>query len=116
GILAQAHRRVEELGAELTVRTEEVDGSGTSALIAASRHAALVCVGTHGRGGYLGMMLGSTALAVAASARCPVAIVPTRELSPQPPRRVVVGVDESVGCQDAIGFAFSQAHGRHLRL
>lgn len=115
-VLAAGQRRVEELGRGLVVRTEEVDGSGTSALIGASRHAAMVCIGTHGRGGYLGTMLGSTALAVAASARCPVAIVPTPELPARPTRRIVVGVDESVGCRDAIGFAFSQAHGRQLRL
>lgn len=74
-----------------------------------------MCVGAHGRG-LVPALLGSTALAVAASALCPVAVIRPRDLDRDVPRRVVVGVDESAGCHDAIGFAFSQADVRHLRL
>jgi nucleotide-binding universal stress UspA family protein len=54
-------------------------------------------------------VLGSTAQSVAASARCPVAVVPVRQLGRAATRRVVVGVDEGSGSHDAIGFAFAQA-------
>jgi nucleotide-binding universal stress UspA family protein len=97
------------------VSTASVAGSGGSALISASRQGALVCVGAHGRGGLVPALLGSTALAVAASARCPVAVI-RPSAGREPARRIVVGVDESAGCHDAIGFAFSQADLRRLRL
>jgi nucleotide-binding universal stress UspA family protein len=61
-------------------------------------------------------VLGSTARAVTASARCPVAVVPPEVAGRERARRVVVGVDETPGCHDAIGFAFTQADLRHLRL
>ena len=115
-VISSAKQRVSIAAPDVRVSSAEVDGPGESALIAVSRQAALVCVGAHGRGGFLPALLGSTARAVAASALCPVAVIRPPGLSRDVARRVVVGVDESAGCHDAISFAFSQADIRHLRL
>jgi nucleotide-binding universal stress UspA family protein len=115
-IISSARKRAAVVAPGLRVNDTLVDGSGESALIASSRQAAIVCVGAHGHGGLVPALLGSTALAVAASALCPVAVIRPWGLDRGVPRRVVVGVDESAGCHDAIGFAFSQADLRQLRL
>jgi nucleotide-binding universal stress UspA family protein len=47
----------------------------TTALLEQSRHAQMVVVGSHGRGGFTGMLLGSTSHALATHARCPIVVV-----------------------------------------
>jgi nucleotide-binding universal stress UspA family protein len=110
-IIESAKQRATVSAPGLRVSAAEFDGSGESALISSSRWAALVCVGAHGRSGLV-----PAALAVAASARCPVVVVPRSDPGGELPRRIVVGVDESWGCHDAIGFAFAQADLRGMRL
>ncbi|WP_227981363.1 universal stress protein [Nocardia spumae] len=44
-------------------------------LLEASEHAQLVVVGSHGRGGFTGMLLGSTSAALLQSVECPITIV-----------------------------------------
>ncbi|MFF7213734.1 universal stress protein [Streptomyces sp. NPDC008238] len=81
-------------------------GGAVSVLTAESRAADLLVVGSRGTGGFLGMLLGSTAVSVAAHAECPVMVV--RE---DPPHTgpVVLGVDGSPHGEDAIAFAFAEA-------
>jgi nucleotide-binding universal stress UspA family protein len=62
---------------DLEVIATVVAGHAAEALLDASDNAALVVVGTRGRGGFAGLVLGSVSQQVAAHARCPVMVVPS---------------------------------------
>ncbi|MFC7615699.1 universal stress protein [Actinokineospora soli] len=66
--------------------------------------ACLVVLGSRGLGGFGGLLLGSTAVQVAAHARCPVVVVRGERSGD-----VVVGVDGSAHSVEAIAFAFGEA-------
>ncbi|WP_258804675.1 universal stress protein [Pseudarthrobacter sp. NS4] len=55
------------------------DGSPVDVLVEESRHVELIVVGTRGRGGFTGMLLGSTSDGVLHHAKGPVMVVPDRE-------------------------------------
>ncbi|KUM33800.1 universal stress protein [Arthrobacter sp. EPSL27] len=63
----------------LTVESQLVDGSPVDILVEASRHVELVVVGTRGRGGFTGMLLGSTSDGILHHAKGPVMVVPDRD-------------------------------------
>ncbi|MFF4595890.1 universal stress protein [Amycolatopsis sp. NPDC001319] len=96
------------------VRIEYVVRLGTAAdlLVGLSEEAALIVLGSHGLGGLRGAAIGSVALRVAASARCPAVIVRGRA---KPGGPVVAGV---VGDGDdrTLRFAAEAARGRQVPL
>lgn len=60
----------------IKVESRVVTGHAAEALLDAAERATLVVVGTRGRGGFAGLVLGSVSQQVVTHARCPVMIVP----------------------------------------
>ena len=65
-------------GRELVVRRHALDGNGAALLSEFSTAVDLVVVGSRGRGGFAGMLLGSTSQQVLHHTACPVMVVPSR--------------------------------------
>ena len=72
--LSEAVREALGEGAEVTERVEQ--GHPARVLVNASRAAQLVVVGSRGRGGFVGLMLGSVSQYCVTHARCPVLVMP----------------------------------------
>lgn len=85
-----------------------------SALSAESAVAAMLVLGSRGRGGFRSLLLGSTSLTAAAVARCPVVVV--RESQPtddaERPPDIVTGLDAIEPADAVIEFAFEEAAAR----
>ncbi|NUP51715.1 MAG: universal stress protein [Catenulispora sp.] len=98
----------------LTVHGTAVPGNPAKTLAAAAHGTELLAVGDRGRGGFQGMLLGSTSMRVLAEACCPVLVV--RGAATTPHDRVVVAVDIDAPCDDVLRFAFQEAsqRGAHL--
>ncbi|MEU4743950.1 universal stress protein [Actinosynnema sp. NPDC023658] len=95
------------------VETSMVLGTPAGALIAESRAARLVVVGSQGLGGFSGLLVGSVAVAVSAHGSCPVVVVRDSAPADGP---VVLGVDGSPAGEEAVAFAFEQASLRNAPL
>jgi nucleotide-binding universal stress UspA family protein len=80
--LAEAVAGCREEYPDVTVREELVRGPARAALIDASVEAQLLVVGTRGRGGIRGLLLGSVSQAVLHHAQCPVLAVPSKRTWP----------------------------------
>ena len=82
----------------------------------ASSDASLVVLGRRGVGGIEGLLLGSTASRVVATADCPVAVLPhDTAVRARGRQSVVVGV-EGRGDEEILAFAFAEAAARHTDL
>lgn len=98
----------------LTVQATPVAGVPAKVLAAAAHGAELLVVGDRGRGGFPGMLLGSTAMRVLAEACSPVLVVRGTEGAPRD--RVVAAVDLDGPCDDVLRFAFQEASRREAHL
>jgi nucleotide-binding universal stress UspA family protein len=90
------------------VRSILVEDEASVALVQASETAELLVVGSRGRGGFSGLLLGSVSQHCTHHADCPVAVIPPRwtggDRGP-----VVVGVDGSDGSYSALHWAVAEA-------
>lgn len=77
---------------DLQLTAEIPDLAPARALTEASEDAALVVSGTRGRGGFVGMLVGSTSRKLALHARCPLVVV-RDGLPVEPLEEVVLGVE-----------------------
>ena len=69
---------------DVQVRRHVLDGTGAQLLTEFSTAVDLVVVGSRGRGGFAGLLLGSTSQAVLHHSACPVMVVTTRVAEPEP--------------------------------
>ncbi|GAU71341.1 putative Usp family protein [Streptomyces sp. NBRC 110611] len=105
-IVAEALERARSRAAGLHVSHAVIIGGAVAVLQAQSRTAQLVVVGHRGSGGFVELLVGSTAIQLSAHSDCPVMIVRGR---PAPAGPVLVAVDGSPQGQSAIAFAFCEA-------
>jgi nucleotide-binding universal stress UspA family protein len=109
-VLSDAVTKAEEWAGGVRVQGLLVHGPAGRVLIDQGSDAAMVVVGSHGRGGFARLLLGSSSGAVAAHAEVPVVV--TRGTVADEAWRlgpVVVGVDGSAVSEAAIDFAFAAA-------
>jgi nucleotide-binding universal stress UspA family protein len=98
---------------ELEVRSVLDVCTPAVALLRRAAAADLVVVGSRGRGGFGGLLLGSTSLQVAMHAPSPVVVLrPAEEEQGPSGGRIVVGTDGSARSEEAVEFAFLQAQER----
>ena len=110
---SQALAQLDEFASGLTgvdVSTAVAIGAPSAVLLEASETADMVVIGSRGRGGFSGLLLGSVSGQVSAHAECPVAVI--RDLPSGTAARVVVGIDGSPAAESALAFAFDQASRR----
>ncbi|MCS0603788.1 universal stress protein [Streptomyces sp. LP11] len=126
---AQGDPVLDEVRARLAGRADEaaveyvaLEGVPGAALPELGTEAALLVLGSRGRGGFASLLLGSNGLAVARDAECPVAVVPGpgREVHgdgpAEPGARVVVGLHVDSPDEAVLDFAFTEAALRDARV
>jgi nucleotide-binding universal stress UspA family protein len=105
-------------GVDVPTSWEVVEGGAARVLLDAAQGAALLVVGSRGRGAFRGALLGSVSQQVAHHTPCPLVIVPERSLAraDDPIRTIVVGVDDSPGARAALHWAAAEAQALGARL
>ena len=98
----------------VTVTTRVILGDPMVELGVASREVDLVVIGTHKTGFLHGRAFGSRSLQLAATAWCPVAVIP--EGSTAERHGIVAGIDDSEAGRAAVRFAAIEAHRAHEEL
>ncbi|MGC9541542.1 universal stress protein [Streptomyces sp. UG1] len=84
--------------------------------------AQLLVLGSRGRGGFVGLLLGSNGMTAARDAECPVVVVPKPgrqvhgDMPVEPGPRVVVGLQVDSPDEATLSFAFAEAARRGARL
>ncbi|WP_436776462.1 universal stress protein [Yinghuangia sp. YIM S09857] len=125
-IVRTAAERVRRRRVGLTVTSSVLRGEPGDVLTEVGHGADLVVMGSRGRGGFVGMLLGSVSRRVASEADCPLLIVRAGEAGiAQPPQEedyfrtseacVVVGIADETG-EAAVRTAFLEASGRRQRV
>ncbi|GAA2006817.1 universal stress protein [Catenulispora subtropica] len=94
---------------DLEVHSYAMSGRVAPELAALAKDAGVLVIGERGRGGFAGMLLGTTAARIIAHARCPVIVA--RGASGRENKRVLAGLDvaDSAGSAAVLGFAFGEA-------
>jgi nucleotide-binding universal stress UspA family protein len=125
-LLQDAAESVRAEHPDLAVTTVLARPSAAASLVTGSEDASIVVVGHRAHKHPWAASLGSVSLAVAAHAACPVVVVPEFDIGTADEHegesagtlraagQVVVGVEDSVECLDAVGFAFAHASAHGL--
>jgi nucleotide-binding universal stress UspA family protein len=113
GWLTEAVATARAAAPDIEVTTEVSNDNGTHLLIQLSHDARLMVLGSQGLGNVTGLLVGSTAIALAAHGKCPLVVVRGTAVPDGP---VVVGVDGSPTSEAALAFAFEAASMRGCSL
>ena len=107
--LAEARDTANEV-ATLDIETELAAMAVSTGLAYASANASVLVLGNHGRNPLTGALAGSTSLALAAQAQCPLVLVRAGGADGNPRTGpIVVGVDGTEVSELAVAFAFTEA-------
>ncbi|MCM2392556.1 universal stress protein [Streptomyces albipurpureus] len=104
--LDEAVARARAAAPDVEVTQDLITGEPLAVLEAQSRTASLVVVGSRGMGGFIGLLVGSTAVHLSTYGRCPVLVV---RGAPDPTGPVLLAADGSPQAEAAVGFAFAEA-------
>ena len=116
-VLTHAVATVADIAGGTEISTRLVQEDAASALLDAAAEAELLVVGSRGRGGFTGLLLGSVSRTCLHLAEIPVVVVPSGWTG-RPVNRIVVGVDGSAPARWALDWAIEAAavHGARLRV
>lgn len=112
--LAEAADTAAEVLPATRIETALAAASSEAALLRESEDATVIVLGNKGRNALTGLLVGSTSLALAGRAHCPVVLV--RDTDEERTGPVVVGVDGTEASEPAIAFAFAEASARGVTL
>ncbi|WP_151081498.1 universal stress protein [Nocardioides cynanchi] len=115
GLLARATTRVVSRQPGLVVHQVVRSSDARQAVLDASADAAMIVMGSRGRGHVLSIALGSVSEEVVGRATCPVVVIRPRHEHIEP-QGVLVGTDEGPVSLPALHFAYEQAALRGLPL
>ncbi|MHA7651653.1 universal stress protein [Mycobacterium sp. ML4] len=103
---------------KLTIKTELVHSTPVSTMIEMSKDAAILALGSAGRGAVARLLMGSVSSSVVRHAYCPVAVIHDEDpLMPDPRHApVLLGVDGSPASENATAVAFDEASRRGVEL
>ncbi|MEV7007505.1 universal stress protein [Streptosporangium sp. NPDC051022] len=113
-LLRQATERAHAVASAVRVTAEIVDGAPAEAIAAVAETAQLVVVGSRGRGGFAGLLLGSVSRDLAARPPCPVVVAGRSGAGSG--TEIVVGVSGHPDQEPVLRFAFEEAALRRLPL
>ena len=117
GIVADALVLARKFEPGLPVTASRVDGFPAAVLLAESRYAELIVLGSRVSGRLVGLLVSSTGMELATHAHCPVVVVrPGVDLAVG--SRVVIGYDGSPAADAAIdfGLGYARRHGLVARI
>jgi nucleotide-binding universal stress UspA family protein len=116
--LTEAEEAARRAAPGLVMTADLRDGGAADVLVAESRTAQLVVLGSRGLGGFTSLLVGSVAVALSAHAHSPVVVLHAATADGIPPEAgpVVVGVDSSELSDAALTFAFEAAAARGVPL
>lgn len=107
-VLARAEEQVRAAHPDLRVMAELAYGNAAEALVSASAEADVLVVGTHGRGGLVGLVLGSVSQRVIVHGHCPVVVVRSPQHADERTGDIVLAMDHGTS-HAAVQFAFEAA-------
>ncbi|UMP07252.1 universal stress protein [Amycolatopsis sp. EV170708-02-1] len=116
--LAEAREAVAERYPDLVVETAAREWAPVAALVQESQAATMIVLGSRGLGGFTGLLVGSTAVALAQHGHCPIVVARGKRPEDGPPETgpVVVGTDGSESSDTALAFAFEETSLRRTDL